>query len=252
MGGDDHRGSAPVVALQQGHDDAGRGGVQAAGGFVGQEDFRAAHNGARHRHALLLAAREGRGQGAVTTLEADGPQNAVNLLADQGLPLPHGLQHQGDVGENRPRRNQAVVLKDDAEPAPQVGNAFAGYPGQVQAVHQDLALGGRLPQVQELEQGGFAGAAGAGDEHQLVLEYVQGDVVQRIQRSVAPVDAEQAHDRRPFVGGRGCAPEGPVLGSRRRWGFWRHNVHARHKKLTQKPILAIPLPSSRSAVSSFP
>ncbi|HSJ98100.1 MAG TPA: hypothetical protein VLC53_13550, partial [Myxococcota bacterium] len=59
MGDQDQRGAALAVHLEQQLDHVLAGGrVEVAGGLVGEQQPRLAHEGARHRDALLLAAGE--------------------------------------------------------------------------------------------------------------------------------------------------------------------------------------------------
>src|SRR5690606_41890332 len=54
VGGHHHRGPGPVDPVEHLHDaDAGRR-VDVPGGLVGQQDHRTVHEGAGHRHPLLL------------------------------------------------------------------------------------------------------------------------------------------------------------------------------------------------------
>ena len=58
------------------------------------------------------------------------------------------------------------------------GISRAAQRGDVEAGHLDLALGGHVGAVEQAEQGGLAGPAGAGQDDELTLGDAEGDIVE--------------------------------------------------------------------------
>ena len=93
--------------------DAGAG-VERAGRLVGEDDLGPRHERARDGDPLLLAARELARQVLEAVTQADGARRSVEprlvgLLAGE-------RQRQQDVLRRRERRDQVVLLEDEAEP----------------------------------------------------------------------------------------------------------------------------------------
>ena len=77
------------------------------------------------------------------------------------------------------------ILKDNAHLTAQIRHLMAVQAGNILAQHGHLALTGQLFAQQQLEQGGFACAGMAQQEHELAVVHMEIDIVQ-CQRS-APV-----------------------------------------------------------------
>ena len=96
MGHDDDGLATAMELVEQRHDLHGRRGIEVAGGLVGQQDRRLAHQGARHRDALALAAGELVGQVVHARAQADALQRKRGLsptLGDRQAPVDQRLHH---------------------------------------------------------------------------------------------------------------------------------------------------------------
>ena len=137
--------------------------VHGAERLVHEHERRIGREGARHSHALPLAAGElGRVAVAVERrVEADERQQ---LLGARPLPRrgpPEQARHDGHVGADRLVREEAHLLDDIADLAPELGRVAAGH---VRPVDQDAAARRLDEPVDHLEARGLA-AAGRADEH---------------------------------------------------------------------------------------
>ena len=177
--GHDHGGAVLVDLVQHAHDAHGGGGVQVAGGLIGQQDARAVDDGAGDRHALLLAAGEFVREAVFLAFEADGLEDLGHGVADDAAALADDLHGEGDVGEHGFLRQQAEVLEHDADPAAEPGHAPAGDVGDVLAGHVDGAGGGAVLFEDEAQEGRFAGAGGADEEGEFATVDLKVDRIQR-------------------------------------------------------------------------
>src|SRR6202034_2590047 len=102
VGGDHEGGAVLGVEVQQQVDDLGSGGgVEVSGGLVGQEQAGLHDQGAGDRDALLLAARQLRGQGAGGRVEGQ---------------VPSVRQRRGyDVVAGGQRREQVELLEHESD-----------------------------------------------------------------------------------------------------------------------------------------
>ena len=138
--------------LQQG---GGRGGVQRPGGLVGEDNLGAAHEGAGHGHALLLAAGELVGPVGQAVADAQGGDDGV-------VPVPLRLA----VGQALGQKNvllgaqggqQVEGLEDEAEAvAAHGGELLVLHAGQVLTSDEHAAGGGGVQARQAVQEGGLA------------------------------------------------------------------------------------------------
>ena len=166
-------------------------GVQRAHRFVEQQHRRLNHEGTRQGHALPLAA----GQLA---RKAAGHRREMHQFERVGHPfatLGHGhaahLQAEADVVGHGHVRKQRIALEHDAQPA------LAGLVvGDVAAVENDVAAGGRREACHHLQRGRLAAARRSEQAYELALRHRQaevgygGDVVVAL---VQPLEFEESH-----------------------------------------------------------
>ena len=126
MGGDDDGGSGPVDPVQKPHDAEAGGGVEVAGGLVGQEDEGPIDEGPGHGHALLLTTGELAGQVVALLGQADQVEHLGNLCRDHVLGPADHLEGEGHVFEDGLVGQQAKVLEHAADVAAQVGDPPLG------------------------------------------------------------------------------------------------------------------------------
>ncbi len=89
------------------------------------------------------------------------------------------MHGKGDVLIHRHTGDEAEILEDNAHLAAQVGDLVAAHPGHVPAVHKHLALAGHFLAENQLEQGGFARAGMAQQEHELAVVHMEVHILQR-------------------------------------------------------------------------
>ncbi len=128
-----------MVDLQeQLHDAPGRIGVEVTGGLVREEDARPVHERARNRHALLLTTAQLIGERVELVLETDDPQHFLDLLCDVALARVGHLEGEGHVLRHRATlAKQLVVLEDDAELAPQLGELAMRHAADLLPIDED-------------------------------------------------------------------------------------------------------------------
>ena len=175
--GDHADGRARAVQLaQQLHHRVAVLRVEVAGGLVGEQDRGLAHEGAGHRHALLLTARELARQVLRAMGHAHPLEGLVHpLLALGGLHAAVG-EGQLDVLVDREVADEVEALEDE----PDLAVADAGPLGEVEVRHrpgvEDVgAAGGRVEQAQDREQRRLAAARRPRDRHVLAFLDVQVD-----------------------------------------------------------------------------
>jgi hypothetical protein len=87
----------------------------------------------------------------------------VNFFAGEAL----GPEHKGHILGHGALGNQFVILKHDANAAAHHRQPVAAQFSDGLISDQNAAAGGALIAVEQLEQGGFARARGAGDEEKI-------------------------------------------------------------------------------------
>jgi 23S rRNA pseudouridine1911/1915/1917 synthase len=155
--------------------------VEVAGGFVGQQEGGAVDEGAGDGGALHLAAAHLVGEGFGAGGEADeverlggtgaGVLGAVAAEEEGKFDIFHG----GHGGE------EIEKLEDDAEAFATVSSE-GGFVGGVEreTVDRDVAGGRLVESAEEIEQGAFAAAAGAGHGAERERLDIQRDVAQGV------------------------------------------------------------------------
>jgi hypothetical protein len=144
-------------------------------GLVHEHDRRVHGQGPGHPDPLALAARELVG---VAVADLGGQADHLQQLAHPGpgpLIVPAGqLGHGGDVLADGAVREQADLLDDVADAAPQLGRVDRGH---VASVDDDVAAGGLDHPVDHPQGGGLAAARGADQDREVTLGHLEGDVV---------------------------------------------------------------------------
>ncbi len=131
-------------------------GIQGGEGFVEEEDFRSADQGAGEGDALLLAAGELGRFACFKTREGDEVDGFGDAAGAFGFGDLLHLKAEGDVVGDIQVGKEGIALED------LVDVAFVGWEGgDVVVVEEDLAGGGVFEAGDEAEEGCFAAAGGA-------------------------------------------------------------------------------------------
>ena len=142
--------------------------VEVPGGLVREQDQRVAHDGARYRNALLLAARE-------LTRHVLGAVGHLHTL-ERRLHLLPALtrwdalvrERQLDVVVDAEIADQVEALEDEADLlAPHARSLRGGQIPDRPLVEGVRTPRGRVQQAEDREQGGLPAAGGSGDRHVL-------------------------------------------------------------------------------------
>ena len=172
-----HQGGAlfAIQRQQQFQHDAAGGSVEVAGGFVGQENGRTQREGARQRHALLLAAGELHG------VVIAAPASPTRSSSSRARSPPAGFGPASSIGKQhvffrRQRGDQVIGLEDESDLAPaQQRHVVFAQTGDVFAVQDYLAAGGRVEPGQQAQQRTFAAAGRPHDGGKLAARDAQID-----------------------------------------------------------------------------
>jgi hypothetical protein len=167
------------------------GGVEVAGGLVGQDEPRPQRQGPGDRHALLLAAGE---LGGVVVGAVGEPHGRKELAGPVERAGPAGqLQRHRHVLERGERGDQVVGLEHEADAVPaQARQRVLVEAGDLHAVQHDGAGGGPVEPGDEPEQRGLAAAGGPGDRHHLARVHVEAYAVE--DRHCPPATAKPHHE----------------------------------------------------------
>src|SRR5882724_1603590 len=182
----DHDHGRLVLAVQlfeNAHDLVAHLAVEVAGGLVGQEDLRAADDGAGDRHPLLLAARELGG-------EVMGARGKPHPVEGGERPLPALLrrktavqQRDLDVVDDGEIADQVELLENETHPfiadAGELPVAVPVAAADPLAVELDLALARLVEQTDQVEERALAASRGTHDRDQLAFFDHEVDVVER-------------------------------------------------------------------------
>src|SRR4029077_7039260 len=110
--------------------------------------------------------------------------------AVSGVALTSQVEWQGHVLPCRPRGNQLRGLKNEADgSAAQVGELILLETGDVCAVEQDLAGGGRIQAGEQAEQGALTASGGSHDGHELAAVHLEIDTLQNLYGMGGGIDA---------------------------------------------------------------
>ena len=161
-------------------------GVEGAGGLVGQDQGRVAHQRPGDGHTLLLAARQLVGLAAQLVAQAHLLQHRLGAgpalaAGHPGVDQGHlHVAHQVELGQ------QVVLLEHEAQHLVAYGGKLiAAHPAHVPAVEPVDAGGGHVQAADDVHAGGFARAGLAHDGHELPRLDPHGDMIQRLDDGVA-------------------------------------------------------------------
>src|SRR3954471_16376219 len=197
---DDHHGdliAQPVERLEQLLGDRGR---QALEWLVEKQQAYVAGKRARHRHHLLLAAREivsPRVPALRQPREDPDDPLVVPVHAFAGLPFEAAER---EVVGNGHAGEQAPALRHVSDAAP--GDRRGGKPRDFLAGEGDRAGLGRRDADQRLEQRGLAGTVAAEQRDDLILGNVKRDRIDDVALAVKRVDLVDRKQRRGARRGR--------------------------------------------------
>ena len=181
MGDDDHGDVELLVDVtDQLQNLTGGLGVEGAGGLVAQQDLGLGGQGAGDGHALLLAAGQLGGVGVGLVGQAHQLQQLAGALLRVGLLHPGDLHGEADVPQAGALHEQVKVLEDHGDVVaggPELGGCHGVQP---LTVHDDLAGGGALQQVDAAHQGAFARAGHTDDAVDVAVLDGEGHVLQGV------------------------------------------------------------------------
>ena len=161
-------------------------GVEAARGFVGEDDRGVVDQCPCHGYALFLTAREFGGLvvGAVAQSHEGEQFFGAFLRLPASLSGDEGGNH--DVLQGGELREELVELEHETQVLVAEVAEFPGVEAaHVDAVHGDAALVGLVEGSDDLEQCGLAGSAGADDAHHLSFVNMQVDALEHLQGAEA-------------------------------------------------------------------
>lgn len=159
----DHDDGVPlgVKAFEEFDDDSLIGGIEISGRLVGEEDGRVVDEGAGDADALLLASTELAGEVAGTVGEAYVLERGAGLGGVGGgveVLREHYVFYGGEIGD------EVELLKDEADLVGAKAVEVAGaHGGDVDTVDPEFTGGGAIEAAEEVDEGAFTGAGGAGD-----------------------------------------------------------------------------------------
>jgi len=201
--GDDDGGTGLAAALQQPDDKVRVAAVEARGRFVGEQEYRPGHQCPCNCEAALLSARQLVRICARPLSESDVVEPELGAGTDlaSGQPEVGNLQCERQVATRAHVLEEPVILKDSCHTAPEARQKAAPPAFEPEAVHADGARAGPQVAMNELEEGGLAGFAGAGYENELAGGDGQADFFDGDQAPIATADPRQP-DERGFLLGR--------------------------------------------------
>jgi hypothetical protein len=169
--------------------------------LVQDDDRRLVHQGLRHQHAPLHAPRERAHVDLGLLLEIEDMHQLLDPAVVAPQPEIAGLQTQGLAHREEGVEHQ--FLRHHAEQLPRA--AVLG--GDVRTEHGDAArVGARQPR-DDVDQRRFARAVRAEQAEELALAHLQRHAVERVQRAVALLHADDVdgRDQRAASSGRSSA-----------------------------------------------
>ncbi len=164
----DHEQGDGVDAVQVGEQTAdfeGRGAVEGAGRFVGEEQGRASDDGPHHGGALAFATGEPTRQLIDAIAEADALKQVPRALLDgrvRGRSV--GQDRNEDVLQDGAMGEEMVGLENEPDPIPaHLGEGRFVELRYSDAVKEDGAVVGLVEATDQVEEGAFPGTGGADD-----------------------------------------------------------------------------------------
>ena len=150
------------------------GGVEVAGGLVGQEHGGVGDEGSADGDALLFAAGHDVGAVLAAVGEAEAVEELVHFSVEVGLLVEH--EGEGDVFPGGEGGDEVEGLEDEADlAAAEEGEVVVGEAGDVLAFDDHVATVGAGEAGHEVEEGGLAGSGGAHDGEEPAALDFEGD-----------------------------------------------------------------------------
>nr|GEX10615.1 hypothetical protein [Tanacetum cinerariifolium] len=174
-----------------------QGSVKVGQRFIEQEDFRVAHDGATDGYALALTARQLLGLAFKQRAEFENARGFVDLFLDFILGRTGEVQREGQVFADGHVRVQGVGLKHHRQVA--LGRSDLG---DLAAIKLDTAAGDVFQAGDQAQQGGFAAARRANENHELAVFHVQVDAFDdlvAIEAFLQISDCQVSHDGLQFL-----------------------------------------------------
>ena len=175
---DNDRGAEPVQLDEQAQQAVADHRIDVAGGLVGEQQLGPGDHGPGDRRALLLAAGEDRGVGVDALAEADPAEQVGHVVAIIRLALAHDPQGKRHVLPGGQVVEQAEILENDANPAPELGAGARGELGHVLAENENQAPGRPERHEKKAQKRRLAGSRRSGQEVKGPGKHVKGDVAQ--------------------------------------------------------------------------
>src|ERR1700676_5096457 len=202
VGCDDDGDAHFLKALEEPHDLERKIRIKVPRGLIGNQQRGLADDRARDAHPLLLAHRKLKRQRALQAQESHLIQRGAHALVELLERRARHDERQRDIVENRPLRQELMVLEDDADAAPECGNVPRGEHGGVLAADDDGAARRALQKRDEPQHGALAGAGPAGEKDHFALVDAQACVAQAFTPvGIALADAvEEDHAPAPACG----------------------------------------------------
>ena len=186
----DHQDGLAVLAhqfLDERHDFIGALAVEVAGGLVAEEKSGIGDDGAGDGHTLLLPAGKLAGKMACAVSEPHDGERGFHVLAARGSREPREKERELNILVRSENRDEVVHLKDEANVAGAPFGELAGrHVGDLIARHGNGAGGGDVEAAEEIEQGGFSGAARPHESHEVALIHVQIEALQDLNLLATP------------------------------------------------------------------
>jgi hypothetical protein len=164
-------------AAEEVEDEGSGGGVEVAGGFVGEEEGRVVGEGAGDGDALLLAAGELVREAGGLRVEAD-PGEAFEC-GSAGLGMLGEEEGEFDVFNGGEGGHELEGLEDEADLVAADASELGGCEGGGGlAEEEDVTGGGEVHGAGEVEEGGFAAAGASGEGDELAAMDVEGQMIE--------------------------------------------------------------------------
>ena len=163
---------------EQREDGFAGGGIEIAGGLIGEKNFGTIHEGASDSDALLFAAGEFCGAMAKAMGEADALEGFADAGGAIGAIDFGEAKREFDIFLEGHSREKVEGLKDHADGVAAVAGELERVErGDVLAVSEDGTGSGAVEAGDEIEQRGFAGAGGTEESEKFVVGYGEGEFV---------------------------------------------------------------------------
>src|SRR5262249_8751152 len=156
-----------------------RGGIQVAGGLIGQQHRRAVDDCPGDADALLLSTGQFVGIGVRFVLQIYHAKRGGYTARNVEPVYPEGTQHIPDGIEHSLPGKKLVTLKDYAKPAPEQRHLTRLQSCDVHTANENGAAGRNFLPVQQAHEGGLAGSRRSNQKGEFTQPDVQVDIRNR-------------------------------------------------------------------------